>query len=117
MSSLVALQEAASDEQERAALNAWIDSEALRADGTVYSALEVEPGWEGAIEQVLSEALSAQILTGRALGALPGMSALPAGAFVLDDQVEAPRQHGRYPGGQSTRSCADSALAGGSQDC
>ena len=90
MSSLVALQEAASDEQERAALNAWIDSEALRADGTVYSALEVEPGWEGAIEQVLGEALSAQILTGRALGALPGISALPAGAFVLDDQVEAP---------------------------
>ena len=65
MASLVALQEAASDEQERAALNAWIDSEALRADGTVYSTLDVDPGWEGAVEQVLGEALSAQVLTGR----------------------------------------------------
>ena len=90
MASLVALQEAASDEQERAALNAWIDSEALRADGTVYSTLDVDPGWEGAVEQVLGEALSAQVLTGRELGALPGINRLPAGAFVLDDQSEAP---------------------------
>ncbi len=90
MTSLVALQEAASDEQERAALNAWIESEVLSTDGTVYSALEVDPGWEGAVEQVLGEALSAQVLTDRQIDALPGINALPAGAFLLDDQVDPP---------------------------
>ena len=90
MASLVALQEAASDEQERSALNAWIDSETLRTDGTVYSTLDVDPGWEGAVEQVLGEALSAQVLTGRELGALPGINRLPAGAFVLDNRTEVP---------------------------
>ncbi len=90
MASLVALQEAASDEQEQAALKAWIDNEVLRAGGTVYSALDVDQGWECAVEQVLGEALSAQMLTGRELGGLPGINRLPAGAFVLDNRTDAP---------------------------
>ena len=62
MTSLVALQEAASDEQERIALNDWIETESLRSEGSVYSTLDVEPGWETAVEQVLGEALSAQVV-------------------------------------------------------
>ncbi len=54
MASLTALQEAASDDRERASLSDWIETESLHSDGTVYASLEVEAGWEGAIEQVLS---------------------------------------------------------------
>ncbi len=90
MSSLVALQEAASDEKERIALNDWIEAESLRSEGSVYSTLDVEPGWETAVEQVLGEALSAQAINGRQLEKVPGVPDIPAGAFVFDDQVDPP---------------------------
>ena len=90
MVSLVALQEAASDEKERIALNDWIEAESLRSEGSVYSTLDVEPGWETAVEQVLGEALSAQVLNGRPLERVPGVPDIPAGAFVFDDQVDPP---------------------------
>ena len=90
MSSLVALQEAASDEKERIALNDWIEAESLRSEGSVYSTLDVEPGWETAVEQVLGEALSAQVVNGRPLEKVPGVPDIPAGAFVFDDQVDPP---------------------------
>ncbi|MDC3015521.1 chromosome segregation protein SMC [Luminiphilus sp.] len=90
MSSLVALQQAASDEKERIALNDWIEAESLRSEGSVYSTLDVEPGWETAVEQVLGEALSATVVNGRPLEKLPGVPDIPAGAFVFDDQVDPP---------------------------
>ena len=46
MASLTALQEAASDDRERASLSDWIETESLHSDGTVYASLEVAAGWE-----------------------------------------------------------------------
>ena len=56
----------------------------------MYSTLDVEPGWETAVEQVLGEALSAQVVNGRPLEKVPGVPDMPAGAFVFDDQVDPP---------------------------
>jgi chromosome segregation protein len=92
MASLTALQEAASDDRERASLSDWIETESLHSDGTVYASLEVEAGWEGAIEQVLGEALSAQLLSEVDVRGLPGVEALPSGAFVVDNTVESPAE-------------------------
>ncbi len=88
IASLTALQEAASDDRERAALGDWIETESLQSDGTVYASLEVDTGWETAIEQVLGEALSAQLLAGVDVGGLTGIAALPSGAFVVDNKLE-----------------------------
>lgn len=91
IASLTALQEAASDDGERIAVNDWMETEALSSDGNVYAALEVDVGWESAVEQVLGDALSAVLLTDQSLAELSGISALPSGAFLLDSQgVEAP---------------------------
>ena len=92
MASLTALQEAASDDRERASLSDWIETESLHSDGTVYASLEVEAGWEGAIEQVLGEALSAQLLSEVDVRGLPGVEALPSGAFVVDNTIESPAE-------------------------
>ena len=88
IASLTALQEAASDDRERAALGDWIETESLQSDGTVYASLEVDAGWEAAIEQVLGEALSAQLLAEVDVRGLAGIAALPSGAFVVDNKLE-----------------------------
>ena len=88
IASLTALQEAASDDRERAALGDWIETESLQSDGTVYASLEVDAGWETAIEQVLGEALSAQLLAEVDVRGLSGIAALPSGAFVVDNKLE-----------------------------
>ncbi len=88
IASLTALQEAASDDRERAALGDWIETESLQPDGTVYASLEVDAGWETAIEQVLGEALSAQLLAEVDVRELAGIAALPSGAFVVDNKLE-----------------------------
>ena len=88
IASLTALQEAASDDRERAALGNWIETESLQSDGTVYASLEVDTGWETAIEQVLGEALSAQLLADVDVRGLTGINALPSGAFVVDNKLE-----------------------------
>ena len=88
IASLTALQEAASDDRERAALGDWIETESLQSDGTVYASLEVDAGWETAIEQVLGEALSAQLLAEVDVRALAGVAALPSGAFVVDNKLD-----------------------------
>jgi chromosome segregation protein len=88
IASLTALQEAASDDQERAALGDWIETESLHSEGTVYASLEVDAGWEAAIEQVLGEALSAQLLAEVDLRGLDGIAALPSGAFVVDNKLK-----------------------------
>ena len=88
IASLTALQEAASDDRERAALGDWIETESLHSDGTVYASLEVDTGWEAAIEQVLGEALSAQLLAEVDVRGLDGIAALPSGAFVVDNKLE-----------------------------
>ena len=88
VASLTALQEAASDDRERAALGDWIETESLQSDGTVYASLEVDAGWETAIEQVLGEALSAQLLAEVDVRGLSGIAALPSGAFVVDNKLE-----------------------------
>ena len=88
IASLTALQEAASDDRERAALGDWIETESLQSDGTVYASLEVDAGWEAAIEQVLGEALSAQLLAEVDVRGLAGVAALPSGAFVVDNKLE-----------------------------
>jgi chromosome segregation protein len=90
IASLTALQDAASDDRERVAVNDWVETEALSSDGNVYAALEVENGWESAVEQVLGEALSALLLTDQAITGLPGISELPPGAFLLDGQGQVP---------------------------
>ena len=82
------MQEAASDDRERAALGDWIETESLQSDGTVYASLEVDAGWETAIEQVLGEALSAQLLAEVDVRGLSGIAALPSGAFVVDNKLE-----------------------------
>ena len=88
IASLTALQEAASDDRERAALGDWIETESLQSDGTVYASLEVDAGWETAIEQILGEALSAQLLAEVDVRGLSGIAALPSGAFVVDNKLE-----------------------------
>ena len=88
IASLTALQEAASDDRERAALGDWIETQSLQSDGTVYASLEVDAGWETAIEQVLGEALSAQLLAEVDVRGLSGIAALPSGAFVVDNKLE-----------------------------
>ena len=88
IASLTALQEAASDDRERSALGDWLEIESLQSDGTVYASLEVDTGWETAIEQVLGEALSAQLLAAVDVRDLAGIAALPSGAFVVDNQSE-----------------------------
>ena len=88
IASLTALQEAASDDRERAALGDWLETESLQSDGTVYASLEVDAGWETAIEQVLGEALSAQLLAEVDVRGLSGIAALPSGAFVVDNKLE-----------------------------
>ena len=88
IASLTALQEAASDDRERAALGDWIKTESLHSDGTVYASLEVDAAWEAAIEQVLGEALSAQLLAGVDVSGLEGIATLPPGAFVVDNELE-----------------------------
>ena len=90
MASLTALQEAASDDRERASLSDWIETESLHSDGTVYASLEVDAGWETAIEQVLGEALSAQLLSEVDVRGLSGVEALPSGAFVVDNSIASP---------------------------
>ena len=88
IASLTALQDAASDDRERSALGDWIETESLHSDGTVYASLEVDAGWEAAIEQVLGEALSAQMLAEVDVRGLDGIAALPPGAFVVDNKLE-----------------------------
>ena len=88
IASLTALQEAASDDRERAALGNWLETESVQSDGTVYASLEVDAGWEAAIEQVLGEALSAQLLAEVDVRGLDGIAALPSGAFVMDNKLE-----------------------------
>ena len=89
--SLTALQEAASDDRERIAFNDWIASEALPSQGNVYAALDVEGGWESAIEQVLGDALSALVVKDSDISALAGLTELPAGAFLLDERGDVPQ--------------------------
>ena len=88
VASLVALQEAASDDREQAALSHWMQAGDLESDGTVYASLDVDAGWEAAIEQVLGDALSARMLSEVDLRGLPEVEALPSGAFVVDNQVQ-----------------------------
>ena len=88
VASLVALQEAASDDREQAALSDWMQAGELASDGTVYASLEVDAGWETAIEQVLGDALSARLLSEVDLRGLPGVEALPSGAFVADNKAQ-----------------------------
>ena len=92
IASLTALQESASDDRERADLNDWLETSSLRSQGSVYSSLDVDPGWETAIEQVLGEALSAQLLSDTGIDQMPGVASLPSGAFLLDDAVEPPAE-------------------------
>jgi chromosome segregation protein len=83
IASLTALQEATADERERIALDDWMHSSALSSLGGVYTALEVEPGWDSAVEQVLAEKLSALLVEGGDVNDLQGVEAIPAGAFLL----------------------------------
>ena len=82
--SLTALQEGASDDRERIALSDWIETESVQSLGTVYAALEVDPGWEASVEQVLGEKLSAQVLSDSDMASLPSVATLPAGAFLVE---------------------------------
>ena len=84
IASLTALQEGASDDRERIALSDWIETEAVQSLGTVYAALEVDTGWEASVEQVLGEALSAQVLSDSDMASLPSVATLPAGAFLVE---------------------------------
>jgi chromosome segregation protein len=84
IASLTALQEGASDDRERIALSDWIETESVQSLGTVYAALEVDPGWEASVEQVLGEALSAQVLSDSDMASLPSVATLPAGAFLVE---------------------------------
>jgi chromosome segregation protein len=78
------LQEGASDDRERIALADWIETESVQSLGTVYAALEVDTGWEASVEQVLGEALSAQVLSDSDMASLPSVATLPAGAFLVE---------------------------------
>ncbi len=84
IASLTALQEGASDDRERIALSDWIETESVQSLGTVYAALEVDTGWEASVEQVLGEALSAQVLSDSDMASLPSVATLPAGAFLVE---------------------------------
>jgi chromosome segregation protein len=84
IASLTALQEGASDDRERIALSDWIETESIQSLGSVYAALEVDTGWEASVEQVLGEALSAQVLSDSDMASLPSVATLPAGAFLVE---------------------------------
>lgn len=90
--SLTALQQATPDDRERIALDDWVHSSALSSLGGLYAALEVEHGWDSAVEQVLAERLSAVLITDADVNNLSNMEDIPAGAFLLGDAGTAPEQ-------------------------
>jgi len=92
IASLTALQQAAPDEEERVALDDWIRSSALSSPGGVYTALEVEPGWDSAVEQVLAETLSGQLIADTDVNNLPNIEGVPAGALLLSTEGDATAQ-------------------------
>jgi len=92
IASLTALQQAAPDEGERIALDEWIRSSALSSPGGVYTALEVEPGWDSAVEQVLAETLSGQLIADTDVNHLSNIEGVPAGALLLSTEGDAAGQ-------------------------
>ena len=90
IASLTALQQATPDDRARIALDDWVRSSALSALGGVYTALEVEPGWDSAVEQVLADKLSALLIADADVNNLPNMHEIPAGAFLLGNTDVAP---------------------------
>ncbi len=82
-SSLEALQEAALGKGD-GAVSAWLDVQGLRGAQRLAEALEVEPGWERAVETVLSFHLEAVCVEGMdRLGA--GVQEIPEGTLTLFD--------------------------------
>ena len=69
-------------------LSHWMQAGEFESEGTVYASLDVDAGWEAAIEQVLGDALSARLLSEVDLRGLPEVEALPSGAFVADNKVQ-----------------------------
>ena len=57
-SSLLALQEAATEDSEADQLKAWLEQRQLAHGGSVFESLTVEDGWAPAVEQVLGTALT-----------------------------------------------------------
>ncbi|MEY6431487.1 chromosome segregation protein SMC [Thioalkalicoccus limnaeus] len=98
--SLVALQEAARGEPD-AASRAWLDAQGLAEAPRLLDHLEVEPGWEPAVEAVLGEQLRAHCT---ASFDTVGRSAGDVGAVALFDTAAPARA-----GGTATRD--DSLLA------
>lgn len=90
IASLTALQQAAPDDRARIALDDWIASSALSSLGGLYTAIEVESGWDSAVEQVLAEKLSALLIAETDVNQLSNMEGIPAGAFLLSAEGGAP---------------------------
>jgi chromosome segregation protein len=90
IASLNALQQATPDDRERIALDDWIASSALSSPGGLYTAVEVESGWDSAVEQVLAEKLSALLIADADVNELTTMEVIPAGAFLLSAEGGVP---------------------------
>ncbi len=90
IASLVALQESASDHDEQEALKDWVEFRCLESMGSVYAAIQVESGWESAVEQVLGDALAASFLERGSVAALDNLAQLPGGAYLVDNLTTAP---------------------------
>ncbi len=92
IASLNALQQATPDDGERIALDDWIVSSGLSSPGGLYTAIEVESGWDSAVEQVLAEKLSALLIADADVNELTNMDVIPAGAFLLGAEGGTPAQ-------------------------
>ncbi len=90
VASLTALQQATADDRERIALDDWVLESALKSLGGLYTAIEVEPDWDSAVEQVLAEKLSALLIADADVNNLSHMEGVPAGAILLDAGGVAP---------------------------
>ncbi len=81
LSSLEALQQAAlADEQEAA--KAWLERESLSDAKRLAQVIEVESGWESAVETVLGDCLEA-VLTDQALAKVQSLVELDGGELLL----------------------------------
>lgn len=87
-SSLVSLQEAATAADETETVQQWLQHRGVSDAIPLLEQLEVESGWESAVEHVLSSALRAMTVDDIA-AVIDGQEELPAGLMLLDRRGQA----------------------------
>ena len=90
--SLLALQEAATEDSEAQALTEWLASQQRSPVGSVFESLTVADAWTGAVEQVLGNALTGLCISDLNQLLSNQFASVPSGACLLspDGALDAP---------------------------